>query len=404
MPDIGVDTVEVVEVLVKVNEKIKVEQGIVVVEGDKSSIEIPSPKEGIVKNIYVSIGDKVNSFDVIMTIELSEIKIMDESKKNIDLMQNNVQIFDKNNRSVIEGNRNRENIVYATPVVRRLARLLNVNLHQVIGTGRKRRILKQDVELYKNNVEINDLKSVKKTNFDSLNNSNKHEIELNLNQKLIGNNLHKNWMNIPHVTHFDEVDITVLEQFRKSYNNSHQNPDHKNGNITILIFILKVISHALKKFPIFNSSLSKDNKRIIFNQYTNIGVAMDINGSLIVPVLKNVNKKSIKQLSSELISISKKARENKLEFLDYQNGCFTVSNLGGIGNGWFSPIINAPEVAILGVARSQIKPFWNGECFVPVLMLPLSLSYDHRVINGADAMRFIMFIKKLLSDMSFLMM
>lgn len=386
MPDIGLEEVEVIEVLVKINEKVKLEQGLATVEGEKASMEIPSPISGIVKNIYIKIGDKVKTSSILMILNSNNIN-SNVTNENKNLLETEKKILST------------RNFVHATPFVRRLARSLNIELHNIIPTGRKNRILKEDVELYIREFKVNKLQ--KNDMFDSnyLNEIDTKEIELSNLQKITGDNLEKNWKNIPHVTQFDEFDITVLEKFRQKYNSENS----ANHNITILVFILKVVACALEKFPLFNSSLH-DNKKVILKKYINIGVAVDVKDGLFVPVLKDVNKKSIKELSSELIFLSEKARQKKINQSDMTKGCFTVSNLGGIGGSWFSPIINAPEVAILGVSKSKIKPLWNGKEFIPSLMLPLSLSYDHRVINGADAARFITFIGKLLSDMHFLMM
>ncbi|AHG60167.1 2-oxo acid dehydrogenase subunit E2 [Buchnera aphidicola] len=396
IPDIGLDEVEIIEILVKIDEKVKIDQGLITVEGEKASMEIPSPISGIVKKIHVKIGEKVQTSSTIMTCTIDDTDINTEKnnenflKKEINLSNDDVFLEPKKNI-----------FVHATPVVRRLARNLNVNLYNVTGTGPKKRILKEDVELYKNDCITNFLKENNQTNFNNSNSLITEEIELSSLQKITGNNLHKNWMNIPHVTQFDEVNITILEKFRQKYNFEHTN---KNNKITILVFIIKVVAAALEKFPIFNSSFNVNNKKLILKKYINIGIAVDVGDGLLVPVLKNINQKNIQQISDELILISEKARTRKLNASDTTKGCFTISNLGGIGGTWFSPIINSPEVAILGVSKSQIKPLWNGKEFVPALMLPLSLSYDHRIINGADAARFITFVNKLLSDMHFLVM
>lgn len=396
IPDIGLDEVEIIEILVKIDEKVKIDQGLITVEGEKASMEIPSPISGIVKKIHVKIGEKVQTSSTIMTCTIDDTDINTEKnnenflKKEINLSNDDVFLEPKKNI-----------FVHATPVVRRLARNLNVNLYNVTGTGPKKRILKEDVELYKNDCITNFLKENNQTNFNNSNSLITEEIELSSLQKITGNNLHKNWMNIPHVTQFDEVNITILEKFRQKYNFEHTN---KNNKITILVFIIKVVAAALEKFPIFNSSFNVNNKKLILKKYINIGIAVDVGDGLLVPVLKNINQKNIQQISDELILISEKARTRKLNASDTTKGCFTISNLGGIGGTWFSPIINSPEVAILGVSKSQIKPLWNGKEFLPALMLPLSLSYDHRIINGADAARFITFVNKLLSDMHFLVM
>ncbi|WP_044035102.1 2-oxo acid dehydrogenase subunit E2 [Buchnera aphidicola] len=387
MPDVGSDELEVIEILVNVNEYVELEQGLITIEGDKTSMEIPSPNSGIVKEIYIKIGEKVQTNTCIMMLEIdnSNTFLSNIKKKKLDILKN----FKK------------DDMCHATPIIRRLARNLNIDLNQVIATGPKNRILKEDLELYQNNL----LKEKHKINSNNTANELEiEELELNSIQKIVGHNLYQNWINIPHVTQFDEVNVTILEEFRKKYNNTKKNKEQINYNITILVFIIKVVSYALEKFPIFNSSLSKDNKKIILKKYINIGIAVDVNDELYVPVLKNTNQKNIEQLSCELLCLLKKAKEKKLNISDMTGGCFTISNLGSIGGGWFSPIINAPEVAILGVSKICTKPWWNGEKFIPSLILPLSLSYDHRVINGAYAARFITFINQVLSDIHFFIM
>ncbi|WP_248594362.1 2-oxo acid dehydrogenase subunit E2 [Buchnera aphidicola] len=379
MPDVGLDEVEVTEILVKLDEEVKIEQGLITVEGDKSSMEIPSPISGIIKKIDVKVGDKVSTGSVIMIFMTNQTNSINQEKESVDTFE-------------IKKSTIKKDIIHATPSVRRLARELNINLSDVLGSGRKNRILKEDLESYTKKFFHDEYKlKVEK-------------IEINHLQRNVGKNLSNNWINIPHVTQFDEVNITTLEEFRQNYNNEEckKNIDYKN--VTILVFVIKAVSHALLKFPIFNSSLSKDKKTIILKKYVNIGVAVDVSNGLLVPVLKNVNKKSIVHLSSELILISDKARKNKLDRLDIKDSCFTISNLGSVGGYWFTPIINSPEVAILGVSRAVIKPTWDGKNFIPSLTLPLSLSYDHRVINGVEAARFICFLKKLLSDVRFLIM
>ncbi|WP_203415004.1 2-oxo acid dehydrogenase subunit E2 [Buchnera aphidicola] len=398
MPDIGLDEVEIIEILVNVNDMVEIEQGLITVEGEKASMEIPSPISGMVKKIFIKIGDKVKTSSILMSLKINNINSY-QTKKNENLSTIEEKPL-KQDTFVNSHKLNKSVVVHATPFIRRLARNLNIELQNVVPTGRKNRILKEDVELYVNQLKQTNLKESNTINSAILNIIQKSEIELSSLQKIVGVRLEKNWKNIPHVTHFDEFDITILEQFRKKYNAEN----NVKNNVTILVFILKVVAYALKKYPIFNSSLSDNKKKIVLNKYINIGVAVDVKDGLFVPVLKDVDKKNIKQLSFELINLAEKARHNKLNSSDMTQGSFTISNLGGIGGTWFSPIINSPEIAILGVSKSKIKPLWNGKEFIPSLMLPLSLSYDHRVINGADAARFVTFIGKLLSDMHFLIM
>ncbi len=311
---------------------------------------------------------------------------------------------------------------HATPVIRRLAREFGVNLDKVKGSGRKGRIVKEDIQAYvKNAVQVfEEVKSGKapagsavangaglgllpwpKVDFSKFGET--EEVELGRIQKISGANLHRNWVMIPHVTQWDKADITALEQFRKDQN-ALLEKTKQDVKVTPLVFIMKAVAKALEEFPRFNSSLSEDGQRLTLKKYVNIGVAVDTPNGLVVPVFKNVNKKGIIELSRELSEISKKARAGKLTASDMQGGCFTISSLGGIGGTHFTPIVNAPEVAILGVSKSEMTPVWNGKEFTPRLMLPLSLSYDHRVIDGADGARFITYINGVLSDIRRLVM
>ncbi|WP_334326334.1 dihydrolipoyllysine-residue acetyltransferase, partial [Gilliamella apicola] len=301
---------------------------------------------------------------------------------------------------------------HATPSVRRLAREFGVNLAKVTPTGPKHRILREDIQAYvKNAVKqvesgaaggaLPGLLPWPKVDFSKFG-----EIEslpLTKIQKVSGANLHRNWVMIPHVTEFDESDITDLEAFRKQQN-AEAEKKKLDLKITPLVFIMKAVASALKAYPRFNSSLSEDAQTLIIKKYINIGVAVDTPNGLVVPVFKDVDKKGIVELSRELAEISKKARDGKLTGSDMQGGCFTISSLGGIGTTSFTPIVNAPEVGILGVSRSSMKPIWNGKEFTPRLMLPLSLSFDHRVIDGADGARFLSHIVNVLSDLRRLVM
>ena len=311
---------------------------------------------------------------------------------------------------------------HATPVVRRLAREFGVNLDKVKGTGRKGRILKEDVQAYvKAAIKAVESGSVTpatagtgaangaglgllpwpKVDFSKFGET--EEVELGRIQKISGANLHRNWVMIPHVTQWDKADITDLEQFRKEQNvlAEKQKLDVK---ITPLVFIMKAAAKALEAYPRFNSSISEDAQRLFLKKYINIGIAVDTPNGLVVPVFKDVNKKGILELSRELMEVSKKARAGKLTAADMQGGCFTISSLGGIGTTGFAPIVNAPEVAIMGLSRSSMKPVWNGSEFVPRLILPMSLSFDHRVIDGADGARFITLVGQLMSDIRRLVM
>ena len=310
---------------------------------------------------------------------------------------------------------------HATPVIRRLAREFGVNLDKVKGTGRKGRIVKEDIEAYvKTAVKAYESGATTQAAGNGVANGaglgllpwpkvdfskfgEVEEVELSRINKISGANLHRNWVMIPHVTHFDKADITDLESFRKEQNALVEK--QKLGvKITPVVFIMKAVAKALEAYPRFNSSITEDAQRLILKKYINIGVAVDTPNGLVVPVFKNVNKKGIIELSRELMEVSKKAREGKLTASDMQGGCFTISSLGGIGTTHFAPIVNAPEVAILGVSKSSMEPVWNGKEFAPRLILPMSLSFDHRVIDGADGARFISYIGAVLADLRRLIM
>ncbi|WP_017050993.1 2-oxo acid dehydrogenase subunit E2, partial [Vibrio anguillarum] len=302
---------------------------------------------------------------------------------------------------------------HASPVVRRIAREFGVNLAKVKGSGRKSRILKEDVQNYvkealkrlesgsaavasgKGDGAALGLLPWPKVDFSKFGDT---EVKpLSRIKKISGANLHRNWVMIPHVTQWDNADITELENFRKEQNAIEAKND-TGMKITPLVFIMKAVAKALEAFPSFNSSLSEDGESLILKKYVNVGIAVDTPNGLVVPVFKDVNKKGIYELSRELAEVSKKARAGKLTAADMQGGCFTISSLGGIGGTAFTPIVNAPEVGILGVSKSEFKPVWNGKEFEPRLQLPLSLSYDHRVIDGAEGARFITFLNGALSD------
>ena len=419
VPDIGGDEVNVTEIMVKVGDTVAEEQSLITVEGDKASMEVPAPFAGVVKEIIVKAGDKVKTGSLIMKFEV--VGAIPAPKGQAAPQPSPTPQVAAPVSSATQAPASQENVTasatfaYATPVVRRLAREFGVNLDKVKGTGRKGRILKEDVQAYvKAAIKAVESGTVApaastgvsgaglgllpwpKVDFTKFGET--EEVELGRIQKISGANLHRNWVMIPHVTQWDKADITDLEAFRKEQNvlAEKQKLDVK---ITPLVFIMKAAAKALEAYPRFNSSLSEDGQRLTLKKYVNIGVAVDTPNGLVVPVFKDVNKKGIIELSRELAEISKKARAGKLTASDMQGGCFTISSLGGIGGTHFTPIVNAPEVAILGVSKSEMTPVWNGKDFTPRLMLPLSLSYDHRVIDGADGARFITFINGVLSDL-----
>ncbi|WP_373767988.1 pyruvate dehydrogenase complex dihydrolipoyllysine-residue acetyltransferase [Glaesserella sp.] len=430
VPDIGGDEVNVTEIMVKVGDTVAVDQSIINVEGDKASMEVPAPIAGVVKEILVKVGDKVSTGSLIMKFEVAGAAPAAASAPAPQATAAPVPVAAAPAQSGNVSGLSQEQVVasagyaHATPVIRRLAREFGVNLDRVKGTGRKGRIVKEDIQAYvKTAVQVfEDVKAGKapaaagngvangaglgllpwpKVDFSKFGEI--EEVELSRINKISGANLHRNWVMIPHVTHFDRTDITDLENFRKEQNKlaEKQKLDVK---ITPVVFIMKAVAKALEAFPRFNSSISEDGQKLTLKKYINIGVAVDTPNGLVVPVFKNVNKKGIVELSRELMEVSKKARDGKLTAADMQGGCFTISSLGGIGTTHFTPIVNAPEVAILGVSKSEMMPQWNGKEFEPRLMLPLSLSFDHRVIDGADGARFLSYINGVLADIRRLVM
>ena len=427
VPDIGGDEVNVTEIMVKVGDSITEEQSLITVEGDKASMEVPAPFAGVVKEILVKAGDKVSTGSLIMRFEVAgaaPAAALQAAAPAPQAVAATAPAAQSGNVSGLSQDQVVASAGYAhaTPVIRRLAREFGVNLDKVKGTGRKGRIVKEDIQAYvKTAVKAFETGTVSaaaagngvangaglgllpwpKVDFSKF--GEVEEVELSRINKISGANLHRNWVMIPHVTHFDRTDITDLEAFRKEQNKivEKQKLDVK---ITPVVFIMKAVAKALEAFPRFNSSISEDGQKLTLKKYINIGVAVDTPNGLVVPVFKNVNKKGIIELSRELMEVSKKARDGKLSGSDMQGGCFTISSLGGIGTTHFTPIVNAPEVAILGVSKSEMQPVWNGKEFEPRLMLPLSLSFDHRVIDGADGARFLSYINGVLADLRRLVM
>ncbi|HHB1595635.1 TPA: pyruvate dehydrogenase complex dihydrolipoyllysine-residue acetyltransferase [Vibrio campbellii] len=413
VPDIGGDEVEVTEVMVAVGDTVEEEQSLITVEGDKASMEVPAPFAGTVKEIKIAAGDKVTTGSLIMVFEVAGAAPAPVAAP-AQAAAPAAAPAPKAEAPAATGDFQENNdYAHASPVVRRLAREFGVNLSKVKGTGRKSRILKEDVQAYvkdalkrlesgagaaasgKGDGAALGLLPWPKVDFSKFGET---EVQkLSKIKKISGANLHRNWVMIPHVTQWDNADITELEAFRKEQNAIEAKKD-TGMKITPLVFIMKAVAKALEAFPAFNSSLSEDGESIILKKYVNVGIAVDTPNGLVVPVFKDVNKKGIYELSEELMAVSKKARAGKLTAADMQGGCFTISSLGGIGGTAFTPIVNAPEVGILGVSKSEMKPVWNGKEFEPRLQLPLSLSYDHRVIDGAEGARFITFLNGALSD------
>ncbi|WP_291972488.1 pyruvate dehydrogenase complex dihydrolipoyllysine-residue acetyltransferase [Candidatus Symbiopectobacterium sp.] len=421
VPDIGGDEVEVTEVMVKVGDKIAAEQSLITVEGDKASMEVPAPFAGTVKEIKVSTGDKVKTGSLIMVFEVEgaapaakqeAAPAAQPAKATAPAPAPAAAKADAKGEFA-----ENDAYVHATPVIRRLAREFGVNLAKVKGSGRKGRILREDIQAYVKDAvkragsapaagaatggSLPGLLQWPKVDFSKF--GEVEEVELGRIQKISGANLSRNWVVIPHVTHFDKTDITDLEAFRKQQNVEAEKRK-LDVKITPVVFIMKAVATALEQMPRFNSSLSEDAQRLTLKKYINIGVAVDTPNGLVVPVFKDVNKKGIIELSRELMAISKKARDGRLTAGEMQGGCFTISSIGGLGTTHFAPIVNAPEVAILGVSKSAMEPVWNGKEFTPRLMMPISLSFDHRVIDGADGARFITIINNTLSDIRRLVM
>jgi pyruvate dehydrogenase E2 component (dihydrolipoamide acetyltransferase) len=421
VPDIGdANDVDIIEVLVSIGDDITLDQGLITLETDKATMEVPAPFAGKLVSLTVKVGDKVSQGSLIATIETTSTAPVAQAAPvqaepapaapapTIAASRPStppVPYHPSAAKPTSTG------VAHASPAVRRLAREFGVDLSQVSGTGRKARILKEDVQAFVK-YELSRPKAsavtavaggagslnviaAPKVDFSKF--GEVEEVPLSRIQKLSGPNLHRNWVTIPHVTQFDEADITEMEAFRKQQNElaAKKKADYK---ITPLVFMMKAVAKALAEFPVFNSSLSSDGESLIQKKYFHIGVAVDTPNGLMVPVVRDVDKKGIVELSRELTDISIRARDGKLKSADMQGSCFTISSLGGIGGTAFTPIVNYPDVAILGVSKSEIKPKWNGKEFQPKLMLPLSLSYDHRVIDGAMAARFSVTLSAILSD------
>lgn len=433
IPDIGdFKDVPVIEVLVQVGDTVNVEDSLVTLESEKATIEIPSPHAGVIKEILIKAGDKVSEGSAIMAIEAAMDAVNKDSRADANTAQEKstdqpikIAASDNNQspsvqleQSVkpaelsqkVESSSEFKSTLkaHASPSVRRFARELGVNLELITGSGPKQRIVKEDVQAF---VKAALAKSQNPNNtgaglnllpWPQVDFAKFGPIEpqpLSRIKQIAGANLHRNWVMIPHVTQFDEADITDLEEMRKEFNES----DKKNKvKLTFLAFLMKALIAPLKQFPHFNASLDNSvegNVGLIIKHYYHIGFAVDTPNGLVVPVIKQVDQKGIIAIADELSQLATLAREGKLKPTDMQGASFTISSLGGIGGTAFTPIINAPEVAILGVSKARIQPVYRDQQFVPRLMLPLSLSYDHRVIDGAAAARFTTHLAEVLTDM-----
>jgi len=447
VPDIGEDgEVDVIEVLVSEGDEVAEEDGLITLETDKATMDVPSPQAGKVKSVTVKVGDKVGEGSVILELEVaggesdsdteeaketkddsaSESDDKSEASDSDSAADSDKKDDQKDIRDKEKSDDRRKppvpdhplgkkgkgdgKVPHASPAVRRVAREFGVDLTQVKGSGPKSRIVKEDVQDYvkyelsrpkasatpgtggEGGLQVIAPPKVDYSKFGEI-----EKVQMSRIQRISGPNLHRNWVTIPHVTQFDEADITELEKFRKAENEQlkKQKADVK---FTPLVFIMKAVARALREFPVFNSSLHEDGEHLIMKKYVHIGIAVDTPNGLVVPVIRDVDQKGIVELSEELMDISGRARDGKLKADEMKGGCFSISSLGGIGGTAFTPIVNAPEVAILGVSKSEMKPHWNGSDFEPRLKLPLSLSYDHRVIDGAEAARFSAYLSGVLSD------
>lgn len=410
VPDIGGAThVDVIELLVKVGDTITKDTPLITLESDKASMEIPSPLAGVVRSVAVKLGDKVSEGDLIATVSVSDeepneipIQTKAESVPEKAVPPVNAAPVPSATPTQLSSPSTDEDtaLVSAGPAIRRLARELGVNLALVQGSGRKSRINKDDLLTYvkakmRPSSEINGLaiSSAPRIDFSQFGAIDKKP--LNKIKRLTGTNVHRAWVTIPHVTQFDEADITALEAFRKAESERASASGYK---LTVLAFVSKVVAKALAVYPQFNTSLDEGGETLIYKQYVNLGIAVETPNGLVVPVIKGVDQLSVSEIAKEMARLSAKARDKGLSLSDMSGGCFTISSLGGIGGTAFTPIVNAPEVAILGLSRASFKPVYEAGEFKPRLMLPLSLSYDHRVIDGAEAARFTRFIAESLSD------
>ena len=412
VPDIGdFDEVDIIEILVKDGDKIKKEQTLVVLESDKATMDLPSPENGLIQKVCVGLGDKVGEGDLIVLISPSSpIEMTNQPqahpKKTIPETSRMTGFEKKNISSIKEETSDAPKTPYllphASPSVRKFARELGVDIKIVQGSGKKSRILHSDIREYvKENLTINNEERKTFGNLPSLPEidysrfGDVDRIELTKIQKLTGENLHRSWITAPHVFQMDEADITELERFRRS---KLEETSKKRTKLTLLAFIVNAAANSLQKFPRFNSSLNNDLKSVTQKKYVNIGIAVNTERGLIVPVIKEADKKGVLEIAENIQELAEKARTNKITPPDLEGGNFTISNLGGISGTNFTPVINVPEVAILGISPSKMSPVWLDGSFVPRLILPITLSYDHRVIDGVAGAQFTAYFTKILGD------
>lgn len=431
VPDIGSDdAVPVIEVAVSEGDSLEEEATLLTLESDKASMDIPSPYAGKVVSVAVKEGDSLKQGDLIGTIEVTtnapaDSNVQPQAASVSDTQNTNTAAapapeapaqqpaardgFEPSTESLSEAQRSTRSSVHAGPAARLLARELGVDLTQVTPTGPRGRVLKEDIQSYVKQALKTAQSGQSSTStaasagagippIPAVDFSQFGEVEEKPMGRLLkagATNLHRSWLNVPHVTQFDEADVTEMEDFRRSVK---EEALREGAKLTPLPFMIKAVAYALKKFPQFNVSLHPDGDKLIWKKYVNIGIAVDTPDGLMVPVLRDADKKSVIEIAIEFADLAKRTQAKKLKREEMQGGCFTISSLGSIGGTAFTPIVNAPEVAILGISRSQMKPIWNGSEFKPRLMMPLSLSYDHRALNGADAARFTAYLATLLSD------
>ena len=408
IPDIGgVTDVDVIDILVKVGQFVEKDQSLITLEGDKATMDIPAPSAGKIDSMLLKVGDKVSQGSLILVMEAEQSDVAEPVPASAASVSHEATVEVKEPPKAPETKKLEstevvsENLVFAGPAVRRMARELGVNLADVTGHGRKSRITREDIQSYiktklaekpeaTGGFSLPQAPVIDFTKFGAI-----QVKPLNKIKRLTGVHVQRSWITIPHVTQFDEADITDLEAFRKS---ETEFANQSGFKLTILAFVAKVVAHALATFPQFNASLDASGENLIYKQYFNIGIAVETPNGLVVPVIKQVNQLSVGDVAKEMARLSKQAREKGISPGDMSGGCFTISSLGGIGGTAFTPIVNSPEVAILGLSRAMIKPIYDAKEFKPRLMLPLSLSYDHRVIDGAEAARFTRYIAEILGD------
>lgn len=418
IPDLGSDdAVDVIELSVKPGDTVKIDQSLIVLESAKASMEVPSPVAGRIIELTVKVGDKVNSGAVIAWVETAAAEVPeDKPNKAAPIAEKTVPVASAEKAAAktpvaemeVQAEKNdtakSDAEIYAGPAVRKLARELGVELRDISAGGPRGRVTKEDVQRYvkllvhkvatasaaTGGSGIPAIPAVDFAKFGEVSMQPMTRID-----KITRDNMHRSWLNVPHVTQWDEADVTDLEEFRADMKSDMEKRKIK---LTPLAFLLKASANALREHPKFNRSLHSDGENFVQKNYIHIGVAVDTPMGLMVPVIRDVDKKALWDIGAEIAVLSEKARNGKLMPMDMQGGCFTISSLGAMGGQGFTPIVNAPEVAILGVSKTQVKPVWNGKEFLPRKMLPLTLSYDHRVLNGADAGRFFTFLVEEVSD------